>query len=178
MTIEKRNEYLLSQMGSIMKRVDHYCIKYHIDSFTKDDIMQDTYMVLMKNTIKFDNGRGILFSTFIQQRINGAIKDVIRSYFRMSKKNPLLEYYDELNNLQEPEEDIYADIAKDLIKHILAAGLEPIEQSVMLRILNGKKYREITEELGICMPEVSRMKRIATAKLKAYYKKMGITPFI
>ena len=178
MTIKKRNEYLLSQMGSIMKRVDHYCIKYHIDSFTKDDIMQDTYMVLMKNTIKFDNGRGILFSTFIQQRINGAIKDVIRSYFRMSKKNPLLEYYDELNNSQEPEEDIYKNLAKGLIKNVLAAGLEPMEQSVILRILNGKKHKEIIEEMGITQSEISRRKKTAIRKLHDYYKKMGITPSI
>lgn len=61
---------------AVLRRIKHMEGLQHLDF---DDLKQEGYIAMMMATPRFDDSRGLKFSTFIRHRIEGRMRDVIRS---------------------------------------------------------------------------------------------------
>lgn len=144
----------------IYKIISNYTLKmgdYRIDT---DDLYQEASLALYSAAMRFEEGKGVKFSTFAYRVIRGRIADSLRKQYRTygqesvsldkmanSEFNRHLAIKD--HALLYHKEEQFREYLNDFVRH-----LNDEDRSIFHLYLNEHSYREIAEVLNVTTKKI------------------------
>lgn len=127
------------------------------NNYDVDDLMQDAFIKALN---AYRNGsfiQGGNFSAWFTQIAKNLFIDSIR-------KRKLQVELKDADGVYEEYEDDYSDLIELVKRHL--RELPRNQQLIIMLRLNGKKYQEIADDLGISLENVKTNRHLAIKKLK------------
>lgn len=138
----------------------------------KDDLIQEGMIGLVKAYNSYDETKGASFRTFadkvVQHEVCNAVVKANRKKY--SPLNTAMDLNEALNGERSgsPEEQIvFNDLWDNLMKNKDGIFGE-LEYQVLLRLVEGKTYREIADELGKTPKQIDNAMQRVRTKIKCY----------
>lgn len=136
------------------------------------DLIGEGSIALVKAAKRFDESRGIKFSTFVSKNIKGAIKNVIgRKISPHSLSECDIDSIDP-NELvaEEPEEEV-DEVEDNRIDVHDYAPTTDLQKIVYYKVIIGKTTpRELAEEINVSVATIYKLRSRILEKLKQYSK--------
>jgi len=155
------SEELIAEYHKMIKRIVYdYCNRYRRIIDYSDDIIQDSYILLLELPGKFDPSYNVKFSTYAYSCIERQVKSRVRWYLRQTRDQSSSDFQDCLrtykgNKLYQRNcEEVcnYNDLIK-LIKETLET-MPSVDKKVMEMRVAGYSYNEISEKLNLNYKQV------------------------
>lgn len=137
--------------------------KFCISESLKQDLVQEGMLALIHSVDRFDEARGLHFSTFAWHRIRGQMLNLLE---RSERRAPLPVDDEFFEHVNEPEADDDGDVWMSIEECI--ENLPKREAEIVSALFNdGKEPKQIAKEQGMDVSNVYRLRRSAIAHLKA-----------
>lgn len=188
----------LPEKWAVDKLVSHnlklalFIARRYLDSgFDLEDLYSLACISLIKAVHKFDNSRGVAFSTFAVTIMNAELSKYLRDQ-RCQKRTGSLVSLDmpisfangsvvRIENLVPTEMSVedelgYTSPSTDARMALALALLEESDRSVVIfrHQLDGKTQREIGSLLGLSQVQVSRIQKKVTLRAKQYFSEISL----
>ncbi len=146
---------------------------YKLNSLEREDLIQEGMIGLFKAIETFDRSMNVKFSTYAKKCIENHIKNALSNLWKHKKTEVSSEEkLDELIELNNPELKTISEENEKLIKKYID-GFDTIEQTVLKKFLEGKKYKEIALELDISIKKIDNILTKIRKKLAEYIRKQN-----
>lgn len=160
-------EKILRDYENLLRSIAH---KTQVNNFTYEDIMQELYMVALSCADKFDETKGIAFSTYLTKSCHYKIKEL-----RMKNRN----YTENLDDFV-GEDTTFLDMLPDTqgqtpeewtLEQDILEELDKLPYGYITKMfyLEGKTQIEIAEELELSQSYVNKVNRKNLQKLRATF---------
>lgn len=165
LTEEKNYDLLVQIFTSHIVPLLHYTlIQLKLPTQDREDIIQDVFIKVMKNTHQFRSEEEKYFETF-RAWVVGITQHRAIDIYRMTKRRSFKELSEEDHSIHTQSDftDVDSHLIKEEERNILYQSLFQVEEKVrdaMLLRMQGLSYSEIAAELQISIPAVkSRIHR-------------------
>jgi len=168
---EKLVEKILNKVGSIIK-------KYHIHSYSNDDMINEAYSVIFENLNSYNPSSGNFFpfmelcinrhfSKILRKSLNGELKDGVKTLIIDEKfENTLFYEIDYFEGKVSIEEKI------SLLNLAFETILTKEEKEIIwYKYFLKKTLKEYAENKGVSYSKVKKVKKQALIKLRKYIEK-------
>jgi RNA polymerase sporulation-specific sigma factor len=165
---ELLQEAVKGDARSITKIVEQYTPLVHkivnkyawmSPAHSRDDLVQEGLMGIVKAIETFDLERGTRFMTWVYPQVRGAVQGVARKDNRMPKYPLSLEQSDWAKNLEDPDQfEVRDDYTSNLVHDIIIAGCGSV---------NSKRAQIVCDRYGLLGRTAMRQGEVA--------KKYGMT---
>lgn len=160
-------EKILRDYENLLRSIAH---KTKINNYDYDDIMQELYMVALSCADKFDEAKGIAFSTYLTKSCHYKIKEL-----RIKNR-----HYDEPLDDMVGDGTTFLDMLQDTnsqtpeqwtLEQDILDALDELQYGNITKMfyLEGKTQIEIAEELGLSQSYVNKVNRRNLEKLRAIF---------
>ncbi|MCX7820096.1 MAG: sigma-70 family RNA polymerase sigma factor [Brevinematales bacterium] len=152
------------------RKVKNIVKNYQINSLEREDLIQEGMIGLFKAIETFDEKMKVKFSTYAKKCIENQIKNALNVLWKHKKAElSSEEKLDELIEINDPEIKTIEDEAERNIQRYIE-NFETIERLVIEKFIDGKKYKEIAEELNISVKKVDNILSKVRKKLAEYIR--------
>lgn len=168
---EKLVKKILNKVGSIIK-------KYHIHSYSNDDMINEAYVVIFENLNHYNSNSGNFlpfielcinrhFSNLLRKSLNGELKDGVKTLIIDEKLENVLFYEMDFFEGRISKEEKLA-VSKLAFKTVLTKDEQEI---IYYKYFVRKTLKEYAENNGVSYSKVKRIKKEALMKLKKFIEK-------
>ncbi len=163
--LSKEREMKVQRNLGLVKHIVHRYISGRGDFITWDEIYSAGCFGLMQAIDRYDDSKGVKFSTYAYRRILGAIQDEFRWIGRL----PPYVQIGALEYGQDRRTPLVILLAKERTELLLdlISNLQPHMQNVLLNVyLKGKMPVDMGEDFGLTCNSISAMKCQALVQIR------------
>ncbi|CAK7037136.1 MAG: RNA polymerase sigma factor RpoD [Tissierella sp.] len=159
---ETKEQKFLTNIVEQNKKFLYFCRNYAIKSIAineeyldseKEDLIQEGYVGLLEAVNKFDEDKGIKFTTYASRCIIGAMMDYLKKEIKYKARTQSLDC-----DISYEELDCYYVLLKYDIGNMIEDALDPLEKNVILLHYGFNRDREYT------IAEINKLINIENAK--------------